>query len=219
VNSQLAITGGPTLLGLSGTNTSTTGTLSQSTFRINASLYGASAISVNFKYRYTPNATYIDSNAAVVFNNGRLYWNYALNGTTIQNSLNDMTTRNLFYYGSLNFASDPRIKENIQSADLKRCYEIIGDLPLHQYQYTSAYCSTFHTPQTQRLGLLATELAEVFPHSVRSSDIMLPDGSAPMLTIDTSQVEMAHLGATKYLMAEVERLERAVEALESARTQ
>lgn len=219
VNSQLAITGGPTLFGISGTNTSTTGTLSQSTFRINASLYGASAISVNFKYRYTPNANSIDSNSVVEFNNGRLYWNYALNGTTIQNSLNDMTTRNLYYYGSLNFASDPRIKENIQAADLKRCYETIGTLPLHLYRYTDAYCSTFRTPKTQRLGLMATELAEVFPHSVQASDLLLPDGSAPMLTIDTSQVEMAHLGATKYLMGEVERLERLVEALESARSQ
>lgn len=217
VNSQLAITGGPTLLGLSGTNTSTTGTLAQSTFRINAQLYGASAISVNFNYRYTPNANYIDSNAAVVFNNGRLYWNYALNGTTIQNSLNDMTTRNLYYYGSLNFASDPRIKEGIKPADLGRCADIVRELPLHTYTYTDAYCSTFRTPQTQRIGLLATELAEVFPHSVQASDIPLPDGSGPMLTIDTSQVEMAHLGATKHLMAEVARLERALEALETGR--
>lgn len=207
INSQVAIAGGPTLSGAGGINVSTTGTLSQSTFAINASLLGSSAISVTFQFRYSPNANSIDSNTVIEFNNGRLNWAYALNGTTIQNSLNDMTTRNLFYYGSLNFASDPRIKEDICDADLARCYEVIRDLPVRQFRYCSAYCSTFQVAETPRLGLLATEVQDVFPKSVHLSDTLMPSFGAPLMTIDTQQVEMAHLGATKYLIQEVERLE------------
>ncbi len=213
VNSQLAITGGPTLFGAFGTNQSTSGTLSQSSFGITASLFGASAISVNFKFQYTPNANSIDSNAVVQFNNGRLYWNYALNGTTIQNSLNDISTRNLFYYGSLNFASDPRIKEDIQEANLHDCYEAIRSIPLRKFRYNQLYCSTFQVESTPRLGFLATDLQESFPNSVHPSDTLLPEVSKELLTIDTAQVEMAHLGATKYLMGEVDRLEAAIAAL------
>jgi len=212
-NSQLAIAGGPTLFGTFGTNQSTTGTLSQSSFGITASLFGSSAISVNFKFQYTPNANSIDSNAVVQFNNGRLYWNYALNGTTIQNSLNDISTRNLFYYGSLNFASDPRIKEDIQEANLRHCYDAIRSIPLRKFRYNQLYCSTFQVESTPRLGFLATDLLESFPNSVHPSDTLLPQVSKELLTIDTAQVEMAHLGATKYLMAEVERLEAAIAAL------
>lgn len=214
-NSQLVITGGPTLSGASGQNLSTTGTLVQSSFSINASLFGSSAISVTFQFRYTPNATYVDSNTVIEMNNGRLNWNYALNGTTIQNSLNDMTTRNLFYYGSLNFASDPRIKEDIRDADLARCYETIRDLPVRQFRYCSAYCSEFQVEPTPRLGLLATDVQRVFPKSVHMSDTLMPSFGEPLMTIDTQQVEMAHLGATKYLIQEVERLEAALSTLDA----
>ncbi len=207
VNSQIAIGGGPTLSGTSGANVSTTGTLAQSTFSINASLFGSSAISVTFQFRYSPNANYVDSNAGIQFNNGRLNWAYALNGTTIQNSLNDMTTRNLFYYGSLNFASDPRLKEDIQDADLAICYETIRDLPIRQFRYCSAYCSTFQVDSDPRLGVLATDVQRAFPKSVHLSDTLMPSFGEPLLTVDTAQIEMAHIGATKYLMREVERLE------------
>jgi hypothetical protein len=143
----------------------------------------------------------------VEFNSGRLNWNYALNGTTIQNSLNDMTIRNVFYYGSLNFASDPRIKEDIQDADLRRCYQTIESLPLRTYRYNADYCSTFQIGDEQRLGFLATDLLPHFPKSVHTSDTVFPAMSTPLMTIDTAQVEMAHLGATKYIMGELERLE------------
>ncbi len=134
-------------------------------------------------------------------------WAYALNGTTIQNSLNDMTTRNLFYYGSLNFASDPRLKEDIQDADLAICYETIRDLPIRQFRYCSAYCSTFQVDSDPRLGVLATDVQRAFPKSVHLSDTLMPSFGEPLLTVDTAQIEMAHIGATKYLMREVERLE------------
>jgi len=212
-DSYLSILGGTTLYGTYGSDQTFTGTIQASTFQIQASLYGSSAISVTFGFQYSPNFNSIDSNAVIEFNNGILHWNYALNGTTIQNSLNDISTRNLYYYGSLNFASDPRIKEDIQDADLKQCYDTISQLPLCRYKYIDAYCQKFQVADTYRLGFLATDLIPHFPKSVHMSDTIFPEFSTSLLTIDTSQVEMAHIGATKYLFREVERLEKLLENL------
>ena len=208
INSQLNITNGPNFYGAAQTDQTYTGTLTQSSFAISAFLYGTSRYSVTFNYSYNPTASYINSNSYVEFNSGRLNWMYALNGTTIQNSLNDMSIRNVYYYGSLNFASDPRVKTDIENADLKRCYETIGALPLRRYKYKDDYCSTFQISDTHRLGFLATDLLPHFPKSVHQSDSVYPALSTPLMTIDTAQIEMAHLGATKYLMSEIERLEK-----------
>ena len=210
---QLANGQGPSFYGADGRDQSLTGTLNLSTFAVQGLLYGSSRFSVTFNYTFNPAATYIDSNAVVEFNSGRLNWNYALNGTTIQNSLNDMSIRNVYYYGSLNFASDPRIKENIVDADLKMCYNTIGALPLRKYKYNADYCSTFQIGDESRLGFLATDLLPHFPKSLHTSDTLFPSLSTSLLTIDTAQVEMAHLGATKYMMAELERLEKIVAEL------
>ena len=204
---QLANGQGPSFYGADGKDQTRTGVLNLSSFSVQGFLYGSSRYSVTFSQTFNPTATYIDSNAVVEFNSGRLNWNYALNGTTIQNSLNDMSIRNVYYYGSLNFASDPRIKEDIVDADLKRCYQTIESLPLRKYRYNADYCSTFQISDEHRLGFLATDLLPHFPKSVHTSDTVFPAMSTPLMTIDTAQVEMAHLGATKYIMAELERLE------------
>jgi len=207
INSQLVIANGPSFYGAVQSNQTVSGTIAASSFSINANLYGVSQFSVNFNFTANPTATYITSNNSVEFNSGRLNWMYALNGTTIQNSLNDMSIRNVYYYGSLNFASDPRVKTDVEEADLKRCYDTIGSMPLRRYRYRDDYCSTFQISDTRRLGFLATDLLPHFPKSVQASESVFPALSSSLLTIDTAQIEMAHLGATKYLMAEVERLE------------
>ena len=211
--SYLTIGGGQALYGSFGSDQSVTGTIPLSSFRLQGILYGNSAINVSFGFQYSSNVNSIDSNAVLDFNNGILRWNYALNGTTIQNSLNDMSTRNLYYYGGLQFASDPRLKEDVQDADLRLCYDTINSLPLRRYKYIDSYCSTFQVQDTHRLGFLATDLLPHFPKSVKSSDTIFPQLSTSLLTIDTSQIEMAHLGATKYLMEEVSRLEKIFDAL------
>ena len=134
-----------------------------------------------------------------------------MNGTTIQNSLNDMSVRNVFYYGGLTFASDPRLKEDIQYADLERCYETVKSLPLRRYKYIDSYLSTFHIADAHRLGFLATELEQVFPKSVICSEI--PALHSTFRLIDSQQIEMAHIGATKHLMGRVESLYSTLEGL------
>jgi len=207
INSQMTIADGASFFGALQTDQTVSGTIAASSFTVDSRLYGNSRFSVTFNYSYNPSATYITSNNVIEFNSGRLNWRYALNGTTIQNSLNDMSIRNIYYYGSLNFASDPRVKTDITDADLKRCYDTIDSLPLRRYKYREDYCSTFQISDNHRLGFLATDLLPHFPKSVHASDSVFPAFSTSLLTIDTAQVEMAHLGATKYLMAEVERLE------------
>lgn len=204
---------GPTLYSVYGADQSITGTLPLSSFSIQALLYGNSAVNVAFSFQYQPNINSITSNTRIEFNNGTLNWNYALNGTTIQNSLNDMSIRNIYYYGSLNFASDPRIKENIQPADLKQCYDTISQIPLRKYKYIDQYCSTFRVPSSERLGFLATDLLPHFPKSVHVSDTLFPEFSTDLMTIDTSQIDMAHLGTTKYLIETIHRMEEELNAL------
>jgi hypothetical protein len=207
INSYVNVANGPSFFGASQSNQTVSGTINASSFSVNAFLYGNSKFNITYNFTYNQTASYIDSNNYLEFNSGRLNWMYALNGTTIQNSLNDMSIRNVYYYGSLNFASDPRVKTDIEDADLGRCYETIRSLPLRRYKYNDDYCSTFQIGDTHRLGFLATDLLPHFPKSVQMSDSLYPSLSTPLMTIDTAQIEMAHLGATKYLMGEVDRLE------------
>ncbi len=210
---RLANGQGPSFYGAAGRDQSLTGILNLSTFSVEGFLYGTSRYNLTFNYTFNSAASYIDSNSVVEFNSGRLNWDYSLNGTTIQNALNDMSIRNVFYYGSLNFASDPRIKEDIHDANLKTCYDTIAALPLRTYKYNTDYCSTFQIGGHERLGFLATDLLPHFPKSVHESDTVFPAMSTSLLTIDTAQVEMAHLGATKYIMEELERLEALLERI------
>lgn len=179
---------------------------------VTGTMYGGSAFSLQFLSRSNDNFSLIDSNAAITMNNGVLRWPYFLNGTTIQNSLNDISTRNIYYYGGLNFASDPSLKECIEPADLGLCYETVQKLPLKRYKYVDRYISTFHTHDVHRLGFLATDLEEVFPKSVSYTEI--PALQSTFRVIDTQQIEMAHIGATQHLIRRVERLFSTVEGLQ-----
>ena len=179
---------------------------------VTGTMYGASAFSLQFQSRSNDNFSGIDSNASITMNNGVIRWPYFLNGTTIQNSLNDMSVRNIFYYGGLNFASDPTLKECIEPADPERCYQIVKDLPLRRYKYIDPYLSTFKIQDAHRLGFLATELQEVFPKSVSYMEI--PALQSTFRVIDTQQIEMAHLGATQHLMRRVEVLQSTLAGLQ-----
>jgi hypothetical protein len=207
-----------TLYGLYGTNQSystppntggiplPTGTLPSSFIHVVGTMYGNSAFSLQFQSRSNDNFSAIDSNNTVTINNGVLRWPYFLNGTTIQNSLNDMSVRSIYYYGALNFASDPSLKEDIQSADLEKCYTAVRDLPLRRFKYIDAYLSTFQQKDTHRLGFIATELETVFPKSVTYTHLEVPGFQSTFRMIDTQQIEMAHIGATQRLMQRVDNL-------------
>ena len=163
----------------------------------------------------TSNANYslVDPSVYINMQNGILKWDYALNATTIQNSLNDISTRNLLYYGSLKFISDPRLKQDIQPANIRRCYDIIRDIPLHRYEFIDSYVSTFQVTDRHRLGIIADEYEQFFPKSVTSMQSPLSHLST-IKTVDTQQLDMAHLGATQYLLKEIAELRAAVDKLD-----
>jgi hypothetical protein len=190
-----------------------TGSNPASFLHVTGTMYGASAFSLQFQSRSNDNFSGIDSNASITINNGVIRWPYFLNGTTIQNSLNDMSVRNIFYYGGLNFASDPMLKEEIEAADLARCYATVEQLPLRRYKYIDTYLSTFKTKDAHRLGFLATELEKVFPKSVTYTEI--PSLQSTFRVIDSQQIEMAHIGATQHLMARVNTLYLTLEGLKA----
>jgi hypothetical protein len=120
-----------------------------------------------------------------------------------------MTIRNVFYYGSINNTSDPALKEQIELANVSTCYETIRTLPLRRFKYTDAYISSFQLQDIHRLGVLSTEVGKHFPKSI--TPIEIPGFEGPIQTVDMQQVDMAHIGATKYLMDKVDTLTRDIE--------
>lgn len=177
-------------------------------------MYGNSAFSLQFQSRSNDNYVAINSNNSITINNGAIRWPYSLNGTTIQNSLNDISTRSLYYYGGLNFASDPALKENIIDADLSQCYTIVEKIPLRRYKYIDTYLSTFQQKDAHRLGFLATELEQIFPKSISYTQLHMDSGyESTFRMIDTQQIEMAHIGATKLLMNKVSNLYATLEEM------
>jgi hypothetical protein len=174
-------------------------------------MYGNSEFSIQFQSRSNDNYTGIDPNTSITMNNGVLRWPYFLNGTTIQNSLNDMSVRSIYYYGALNFASDPALKECIDYANLSTCSQRIAELPLRRFKYIDSYLSTFQQNDTHRLGFLANEVEAAFPKSVTYTEI--PELHSTFRMIDTQQIEMSHIGATKQLMRRVEDLYMTIASL------
>ena len=192
------------------------GAMPSSFIHVTGTMYGASAFSLQFVSRSNDNYSAIDSNMSITVNNGSLRWPYYLNGTTIQNSLNDMSIRSLYYYGSLNFASDPSLKEDIHDADLEKCYNAVEQIPLQRFKYIDAYMSTFQQKDTYRLGFIATDLEKVFPKSITYTQLTdIPGYESTFRMIDTQQIEMAHIGATKVLMAKVSTLRNEISDLKN----
>jgi hypothetical protein len=215
-----------TLYGVYGTNQSystppNTGGISipypsqpSSFLHVVGTMYGNSAFSLQFQSRSNDNYVAINSNNIITINNGALRWPYSLNGTTIQNSLNDISTRSLYYYGGLNFASDPALKENIEYADLLHCYNVVETIPLRRYKYIDTYLSTFQQKDAHRIGFIATELEQIFPKSISYTQLHMDSGyQSTFRMIDTQQIEMAHIGATKMLINKVSSLYATMEEM------
>jgi hypothetical protein len=66
--------------------------------------------------------------------------------------------------------SDERIKENIQLADLDRCYDIVKNLPLKHYKWREDVYSTKQIEDRHALGWIAQDVKSVFPKAVNSRE-------------------------------------------------
>jgi len=104
-------------------------------------------------------------------------------------------------------ASDERIKENIQLADLSTCYSTVKELNLYHYKYTNDYLSRVTVQDKSILGFIAQDMATVFPKSVNPMNVY---GYENLLVMNQAQSEMAHYGATRHLMNKVDAISRQV---------
>jgi hypothetical protein len=143
----------------------------------------------------------VDENGGILIRKGILEWPSTIYGTAISNQYNDIETRSLFYTGSLQNVSDPLLKRDLGAADLSACVAA-AQIPLHTYEYKPVFASTFQIQDKRRLGILTSELSTAFPKSVTTEKIM----GSPTHVASTDQLRYAHLGATKFLIAEVQRL-------------
>jgi hypothetical protein len=97
--------------------------------------------------------------------------------------------------------SDERIKTNIIQADTNQCYSMIKNIPLYHYKYIDSFYSTNITNDTSRLGYLAQNVQRYFPKAVETTTGY---GYNDLLTLDITQIQMAHYGATQHLISTVE---------------
>ena len=159
----------------------------------------------------------VDSNSGLIMNSGTLVFPYQINGTTIDNPYNDASLRTINYTGSLNNASDPALKESIESANLSICYTTLASLNLHRYKYIDPYMSSFHLRDKFRLGFLTSEVALLLPNSITSTNLEQVWAPSSINTLDMSQIKYTHFGVTQNLIGLVNKLEEEVSTLVVAR--
>lgn len=148
--------------------------------------------------------------AGIQMNAGFLSFPNTVNGITIDNRFNDVSTRTIVYSGQLYNSSDPGLKENCVTADPAICCSTIASIPLKRYRYNEAYMSTFRVRDTHRLGLLTTDVQQVLPKSITTTCV--DQSWAPSTqTLDPAQIRFSHYGVTQHLLALVSTLEAQVE--------
>jgi hypothetical protein len=160
----------------------------------------------------TISTTYMNPSTGMEFNRGFLRWNTTLNGTTIENRFNDMTTRSLIYTGAIYNASDPKVKEGISKAETGDLYATIRSLPLHRYSFIEPYLTKYRLRDRRQIGVLATEVVAMLPAAVSEGPAPL-EGLPAFQTIDRAQIQYAHIGATQALMARVSTLKGKIGAM------
>lgn len=100
-------------------------------------------------------------------------------------------------------SSDARIKQNISNANVDRCYEIMKQLPLREFDWNPEYLSN----KPRSLGFLAQEVSNVLPNSVQYSSAY---GFSNFHSLDNDQIHKVMYGAIVKLMQEVEELKKQI---------
>ncbi len=63
-------------------------------------------------------------------------------------------------------SSDSRLKQNIISADLDKCYDIVKKLPLKRYTWKTSVYDDTEIPDRSKIGWLADDVQPIFPKGV-----------------------------------------------------
>ena len=124
-------------------------------------------------------------------------------------------------------ASDERLKENIQLADLNVCYDVIKNIPLKRYKWKDEVYSEEQVSDRNKIGWIAQDISGVFPKAVgkhkftynqikdEDGNIISEDSIDDCLSIDADQIYSAMFGATKKLINDVESLKSRIIELEA----
>ena len=181
-------------------------------------------------YIYTPAST-----TNLVFNNGTTdkitctsTGNVGI-GTTDPNYQLELSTDSAGKPGAgglWTVVSDERIKENIELANLDRCYEIIKTIPLKRFDFKTTCYTDEQVRDRGVLGWIAQDVQLVFPKAVGMHDFTLPkpidasDDYVPeiiedCLDLDSGQINAALYGAVQKMIDKIELLEGKIEILEN----
>lgn len=108
-------------------------------------------------------------------------------------------------------SSDRRLKTDVEPADEVRCVEIVRQLPLQRYAWTSEYVARTGTTDERMLGWVAQDVEPVFPKAVR---VGVGHGLDDCRALDVDQLYKVAYGALRRVIALEEALEARVAALE-----
>jgi hypothetical protein len=124
-------------------------------------------------------------------------------------------------------ASDERLKENIEEADLDQCYDAIKSLPLKRYRWKDQIYSTEQVPDRNKIGWIAQDVQAVFPKAVsehkfvynqiKDADgtIISEDSIDDCLSFNSDQIYASLYGTVKKLITIVETLQDRLDELEN----
>ena len=101
-------------------------------------------------------------------------------------------------------ASDSRLKENIENADLNICYNIIKSLKLKRYKWKDNIFDEYQIKDRVKLGWIADEVETIFPKAVEVKNIF---GLNDCKILNIDQIIASIYGCTQKLINEYEILD------------
>jgi hypothetical protein len=151
--------------------------------------------------------TFMDSGASrnINFRTGGYNWAFNSNGTSFNGANNTVWVVN----------SDHRIKENINKANLKTCYDNVKNINLYRFNYINGFNKATQYDKTQ-LGFIAQQVKQHFPKSVFRSKTRIEDKREipDLASVNIDQVNFTLFGAVKQLMKVVEKQSKRIKKLE-----
>lgn len=188
--------------------------LRQNQWKINNSVVNASSAQINYLAGTTlgqaiaSKAVILDANRDLT-NLRRLYIGGSLTPTNVlelglDNAVKPSTS-------TWTVASDQRLKEDIEDADLNICYNNIKTLKLRYYKWKDDVYTTEQVADRHKIGWIADEVQQVIPKAVTINNTL---GLEDCKTLNTDQIIANMYGTIQKLIQKVEKLEDFINSLE-----
>jgi hypothetical protein len=108
--------------------------------------------------------------------------------------------------------SDRRLKENIETANIDRCYEIVNHLDLKRYTWKDEFILEHNVEDHNRLGWIADEVEEYFPKAIHIGN---KNGIEDLKMLNVDQIYAVMYGAIKKLIHRVDELETEINLIKN----